>query len=141
MLGGSVRGRRVAVLGVAFKPNSDDVRDSPGLDVCGRLAAEGAIVTVHDPAAMPNAARRSPGLGYRQSVTEAAAGAELVLHVTEWLEYQAIDPGALAQVVAQRNLIDARCALDVDLWRDAGWAVQVLGRHVTHAVPGGNNRL
>ena len=127
-LGGSLRGKRVAVLGVAFKPNSDDVRDSPGLDVCGRLAAEGAIVTVHDPIAMDNAARLQPGLGYRQSVTEAVVGAELVLHLTEWPEYRAIDPFALADVVAECNLIDARCALDVNLWRDAGWSVRVLGR-------------
>jgi UDPglucose 6-dehydrogenase len=128
MLGGSVDGRRVAVLGVAFKPNSDDVRDSPGLDVCRRLAAEGAAVTVHDPAAMANAARLQPGLGYRPSVAAAAAGADLVIHTTEWLEYQAIDPSALAQAVAQRKLIDARCALDARLWRDAGWTVRVLGR-------------
>ena len=128
MLGGSVRGRRVAVLGIAFKPNSDDVRDSPGLDVCARLAAEGAIITVHDPAAMSSAARLQPDLGYRQSVTEAAAGADLVMHLTEWHEYQAIDPSVLAQVVAQCNLIDARCSLNADLWRDAGWAVRVLGR-------------
>ncbi|HEY2579995.1 MAG TPA: UDP-glucose/GDP-mannose dehydrogenase family protein [Streptosporangiaceae bacterium] len=135
MLGGSVYGRRVAVLGVAFKPNSDDVRDSPGLDVCRRLVADGAIVTVHDPAAMANAARLQPGLGYRQSATEAAAGAELVMHVTEWLEYRAIDPSAFAQVVAERNLLDARCALNVDLWREAGWAVRVLGR-VLHRLEG-----
>ncbi len=128
MLGGSVCGHRVAVLGVAFKPNSDDVRDSPGLDVCRRLAAEGAVVTVHDPAAMVNAARLWPDLGYRQSVTEAVTGADLVLHLTEWREYRALDPSALAQVVAQRKLIDARCALNAELWRDAGWAVRILGQ-------------
>jgi UDPglucose 6-dehydrogenase len=127
-LGGSLAGRRATVLGVAFKPNSDDVRDSPGLDVCGRLAAEGAIVTVHDPVAMASAARLQPDLRYCPSVTEAVTGADLVLHLTEWPEYRAIDPAALAQVAAQRNLIDARSALDADLWRAAGWTVRVMGR-------------
>lgn len=128
MLGGSVAGKRVAALGVAFKPNSDDVRDSPGLDVCGRLTSEGAIVSVHDPVAMANASRLRPDLHYKQSVTEAANAADVVLHLTEWAEYRAIDPSWLGTVVAQRNVIDARCALDARLWADAGWSVRVLGR-------------
>jgi len=126
--GGSLDGRRVAVLGVAFKPNSDDVRDSPSLAVCDRLAAEGAVVSVHDPVAMPSAARKRPGLRYAPSVSEAAEGADLVLHLTEWSDYRAIDPVALARVVARRVIIDARCCLDADLWREAGWTVHVLGR-------------
>jgi UDPglucose 6-dehydrogenase len=126
--GGSLEGSRVAVLGVAFKPNSDDVRDSPSLAVCDRLTAEGAIVSVHDPVAMPSAARKRPGLRYAPSVFEAAEDADLVLHLTEWSDYRAIDPAALAWVVARRVIIDARCCLDADLWRDAGWTVQVLGR-------------
>ena len=95
--GGSLDGRRVAVLGVAFKPNSDDVRDSPSLAVCDRLTAEGAIVSVHDPVAMPSAARKRPALRYAPSVFEAAEGADLVLHLTEWSDYRAIDPAALAR--------------------------------------------
>jgi UDPglucose 6-dehydrogenase len=126
--GGTLDGRRVAVLGVAFKPNSDDVRDSASLAVCERLTAEGAIVSVHDPVAMPNAARRQPGLRYAGSVSAAAADADLVLHLTEWSDYQAIDPAALARVVARRVIIDARCCLDAGLWHDAGWSVHVLGR-------------
>jgi UDPglucose 6-dehydrogenase len=126
--GGFLDGKRVAVLGVAFKPNSDDVRDSPSLAVCGRLRAEGAIVSVHDPVAMPNAAKRRPDLVYARSVSEAAEGAELVLHLTEWSDYQAIDPAALGRVVARPVIIDARCCLDAGLWRDAGWTVHVLGR-------------
>ena len=126
--GGTLDGRRVAVLGVAFKPNSDDVRDSPSLAVCDRLRAEGAIVSVHDPVAMPNAAKRRPDLVYARSVFEAAQGAELVLHLTEWSDYQAIDPAALGRVVARRVIIDARCCLDAGLWHDAGWTVRVLGR-------------
>ena len=126
--GGSLDGSRVAVLGVAFKPNSDDVRDSPSLAVCDRLAAEGALVSVHDPVAMPNAARKRPGLRCAPSVPEAAEGADLLLHLTEWSDYRAIDPAALARVVARRVIIDARCCLDAALWRAAGWTVHVLGR-------------
>jgi UDPglucose 6-dehydrogenase len=126
--GGTLDGKRVAVLGVAFKPNSDDVRDSPSLGICDRLAAEGAIVSVHDPVAMPNAAKKQPGLTYAPSVSEAAEGAELVLHLTEWSDYRAIDPAALARVVARPVIIDARCCLDADLWRAAGWSVRILGR-------------
>jgi UDPglucose 6-dehydrogenase len=126
--GGTVNGRRVAVLGVAFKPDSDDIRDSASLAVCDRLMSEGAIVSVHDPVAMPNAARRRPGLVCAPSVSEAAEGADLVLHMTEWSDYRAIDPAALARVVAQRVIIDARCCLDAALWHEAGWTVHVLGR-------------
>ena len=126
--GGSLAGRRVAVLGVAFKPDSDDVRDSPSLAVCDRLAAEGVVVSVHDPVAMPSAARKRPGLCCAPSVSDAAKGADLVLHLTEWSDYRAIDPAALARVVARRVIIDARCCLDAGLWREAGWTVHVLGR-------------
>jgi UDPglucose 6-dehydrogenase len=127
-VGGTLSGRRVAVLGVAFKPGSDDVRDSPSLDVCDRLSSEGAVVSVHDPVAMKNAARVKPGLRYAETVTDAAAGADLVMHLTEWADYRAIDPVALGAVVARRNIVDARCALDVNFWRAAGWSVRVLGR-------------
>ena len=126
--GGRLPGRRVAVLGIAFKPNSDDIRDSPSLDICQRLAAEGAIVSVHNPVAMPNAARKHPGLRYPASVSEAAQDADLVLHLTDWPDYQAIDPAALAEVVAGKVIIDARCSLDADLWRRTGWSVKILGR-------------
>lgn len=126
--GGSLAGRRVAVLGVAFKPGSDDVRDSPSLAVCDGLVAEGAIVSVHDPVAMPSAARKRPDLRYAGSVSEAAEAADLVLHLTEWSDYRAIDPAALAGVVARRVIIDARCCLDAALWRNADWSVHVLGR-------------
>jgi UDPglucose 6-dehydrogenase len=127
-VGGDLAGQRVAVLGAAFKPNSDDIRDSPSLAISGRLADEGAVVTVHDPAAMPNAARVRPDLRYADSVHDAAAGAQLVLHLTEWSDYRAIDPDALRAIVANPVLIDARCALDSALWRAAGWTVHVPGR-------------
>jgi UDPglucose 6-dehydrogenase len=127
-VGGDLTGKRIAVLGVAFKPNSDDIRDSPSLDICVRLTAEGARVSVHDPVAMSNAARIRPELRYADSVHEAAEDAEIVLHLTEWSDYRAIDPATLAKLVAQPVLIDARCTLDADLWRTAGWSVYVPGR-------------
>src|ERR1700761_950732 len=125
---GELRGTRIAVLGVAFKPNSDDIRDSPSLDICGRLAEAGAVVSVHDPVAMPNASRARPDLRFAGSVFEAAEGAEVVLHLTEWADYRAIDPAALGAVVARRYLIDARCALDAAAWQASGWTVRILGR-------------
>jgi UDPglucose 6-dehydrogenase len=128
VLDGTLAGRRIAVLGLAFKPGSDDVRDSPSLHVCGQLLREGALVSVHDPVAMGNAMRIQPDLRYAGSVSEAAASADAVLHLTEWADYRAIDPAMLAAVVAQRNMIDARCALDEKAWRSAGWSFRVLGR-------------
>jgi UDPglucose 6-dehydrogenase len=127
-VGGDLAGKRITVLGAAFKPNSDDIRDSPSLAISGRLADEGAVVTVHDPAAMGNAARVRPDLQYADSVHEAAEGAQLVLHLTEWSDYRAIDPDALRAIVANPVLIDGRCALDSALWRAAGWTVHVPGR-------------
>jgi UDPglucose 6-dehydrogenase len=128
VLGGSLAGRRVGVLGAAFKPGSDDVRNSASLDVCGRLHAEGAIVTVHDPVAVPSAALVRPDLRYAESALLAAAGADLVLHLTDWEEYRLIDPHVLGAVVARRLVIDARSVLDERRWRSAGWSFHALGR-------------
>jgi UDPglucose 6-dehydrogenase len=127
-VGGDLAGQRIAVLGAAFKPNSDDIRDSPSLAISGRLADEGAVVTVHDPVAMGNAARVRPDLHYADSAHQAAEGADIVLHLTEWSDYRAIDPSALAAVVARPVLIDGRCTLDSAAWRAAGWTVLVPGR-------------
>lgn len=127
-LGGTLADRRVAVLGVAFKPGTDDVRDSPSLDVCSRLLREGAIVSAHDPAALPNASLVMPQLHAAHSVVEAVQDAELILHLTEWPDYLALDPALLATVVTRRAIIDARCALDTVLWHNAGWQIQVPGR-------------
>src|SRR5580704_5079636 len=127
-VGGDLDGKRIAVLGAAFKPNSDDIRDSPSLAISGQLADEGAIVAVHDPVAMPNAARVRPDLRYADSVHDAAEGADIVLHLTEWTDYRAIDPADLRSVVANPVLIDARCTLDAPAWRAAGWTVLIPGR-------------
>jgi UDPglucose 6-dehydrogenase len=127
-LGGTFVGRTVAVLGAAFKPDSDDVRDSPALDVAVSIHERGAHVRVHDPQAMANAQARYPLLTYSPDVESACAGADVVLHLTEWAEYRALDPEALASVVAGRRLVDGRNVLDPAVWRKAGWTYRALGR-------------
>jgi UDPglucose 6-dehydrogenase len=128
LAGGSLAGRKIGALGVAFKPGSDDVRSSASLDVCGRLAAEGALVTVHDPVATASAARVRPDLRYAESAVAAAADADLIVHLTDWEEYRLIDPELLGTVVAQRRVIDTRAALDEERWRSTGWSFHALGR-------------
>jgi UDPglucose 6-dehydrogenase len=128
LVGGTLIGRKVAVLGVAFKPHSDDVRDSPALNVAGRLQLQGAHVAVYDPRATDNARRIFPTLEYAPSVDEACRGAHVVLHLTEWPEFGEIDPSELATVVDQRNVVDGRNCLDADAWRAAGWTYRSLGR-------------
>jgi len=128
LLDDSLSGRRVGVLGAAFKPHSDDIRDSPALDVASRLHRAGAHVTVYDPAALANARRDYPALEYADSAVEAATGADAVLHLTEWPEFVRMDPAVLGDVVRQRNVVDGRNALDAARWRAAGWHYRALGR-------------
>jgi UDPglucose 6-dehydrogenase len=128
LLGGRLQGRRVAVLGAAFKAGSDDVRDSPALDVAATLQARGADVRVHDPKAGDNAARAKPGLRIAPSVEDAGDGADIVLVLTDWDEFRAIDPVAFSDVVRTPCVLDGRLALDADKWRAAGWDVHALGR-------------
>lgn len=128
VLDGSFIDRRIAVLGAAFKPNSDDVRDSPALDVAARLHVQGAEVRVTDPHAIENARRTHPGLTYLASLDEAVEGADLVLLLTEWREYVSLDPADLAKQVRTPVVIDGRNALDPQAWRDAGWTYRGLGR-------------
>jgi UDPglucose 6-dehydrogenase len=128
LVGGSFGGMRVAVLGAAFKPNSDDIRDSPALDVGATIQRRGAAVTVYDPVAMDNARVKYPQLGYRESALAAVKGADLVLHLTEWPEFREADPEVLGEVVAERRIVDGRNALDPARWRAAGWVYRALGR-------------
>jgi UDPglucose 6-dehydrogenase len=121
-------GSRVAVLGAAFKPESDDIRDSPALNVAGRLHLYGAHVTVHDPRAMDNARRTWPTLAYADSVHEACAGAHVVLVLTEWSQFREVSPESLDAVVAQKAVVDGRNCLDPLAWRAAGWTYRALGR-------------
>ncbi|MFI6445384.1 UDP-glucose dehydrogenase family protein [Kitasatospora sp. NPDC050543] len=126
--GGGFLGRRVAVLGAAFKPNSDDIRDSPALNVAAQIQLQGAQVTVYDPKAMDNARKMFPSLSYGTSALETAEGAHVVLHLTEWQEFRELDPAALGAVVAERRMIDGRNVLDGARWRAAGWTYRAMGR-------------
>jgi UDPglucose 6-dehydrogenase len=128
LVGGSFGGMRVAVLGAAFKPNSDDIRDSPALDVAASIQRQGAAVCLYDPQAMGNARVKHPELGYRDSALGAAKGADIVLHLTEWAEFRSMDPAVLGEVVADRRIVDGRNALDPATWRAAGWTYRALGR-------------
>jgi UDPglucose 6-dehydrogenase len=125
---GDFDGRRIAVLGASFKPNSDDIRDSPALDVATRIQQAGATVTVYDPAAMDNARIRYPQLTYAPSAVEAAMQADAVLHLTEWQEFREMDPAVLSEVVRDRHIVDGRNALDPARWRADGWHYRALGR-------------
>jgi UDPglucose 6-dehydrogenase len=127
-LTGGVAGRRVTVLGAAFKAGSDDIRDSPAMDVAGRLHRLGAHIHVHDPRAADNVRRAHPELEVDDDVDTACAGAELVLLLTDWDEYRGLDPVALAGVVADPLILDGRLAVDPDKWAAAGWRVRALGR-------------
>lgn len=128
MLDGDVAGKRVAVWGAAFKPHSDDVRDSPALAIAGQLHLRGADVHVYDPKATETARHRFPTLTYAASAAECAEGADLLLHLTEWPEFREVDPAELARRVRRTQVIDGRNKLDVAAWRQAGWTVRGLGR-------------
>ncbi|QIG44670.1 UDP-glucose/GDP-mannose dehydrogenase family protein [Nocardioides anomalus] len=126
--GGSIVGRRLAVLGAAFKPDSDDIRDSPALSVAAQMQLQGAQVTVTDPQAIDNARKKWPDLTYAETVEDAVRDAEAVLLLTEWPEYVALDPATLRGQVAVPRLIDGRNCLDPAEWRAAGWTYRALGR-------------
>jgi UDPglucose 6-dehydrogenase len=135
LAGGSLAGRRVAALGLAFKPGSDDIRDSPALDVAARIHGLGATVTAFDPAAMPRARRACPGLRYADSAAGAAHDADVLLLLTEWPEFTGADPVALGAAVARRNVVDGRNALDRASWQAAGWRYRALGRPAGSSPP------
>jgi UDPglucose 6-dehydrogenase len=127
-LGENLAGKKVAVLGAAFKPDSDDVRDSPALDIAVQIHAAGASVEIFDPKAMDNAKLRFPTLAFAQSIDECLAQADIVLHLTEWQAFRDIDPAMAATLVNNLIIIDGRNALDRELWQMAGWKVRALGR-------------
>ena len=124
----NLSGKKIAVLGAAFKPDSDDVRDSPALDIAAQIAAAGAIVTVHDPKAIEPAKKRFPALGFSEDIEGALKDADLVLHLTEWKLYRELDPAKMAKLVANPIIIDGRNALDREAWVAAGWKFRALGR-------------
>ena len=125
---GSLLGHRVTVLGCAFKPNSDDVRDSPALSVAGSLSLAGAAVTVYDPEGMDNAKKVFPTLDYAADTESALREAELVILATEWQQFKELDPNEAGELVDNKHIIDGRNVLDVAAWSNAGWKIQALGR-------------
>ncbi len=127
---GSLTGKAVTMLGISFKPDSDDLRDSPALEISQRLTALGAKVTVHDPVSLTPLATRSPELYREEDLLKAATGADLVVLGTEWKQYREIDPVEFGKVVATKTIIDGRNVLDVSKWQAAGWRVIALGRNV-----------
>jgi len=127
---GSLTGKAVTMLGISFKPDSDDLRDSPALEISQRLTALGAKVTVHDPVSLTPLATRSPELYPEEDLLKAATGADLVILGTEWKQYREIDPVEFGRVVATKTIIDGRNVLDVSKWQATGWRVIALGRNV-----------
>jgi UDPglucose 6-dehydrogenase len=125
--GGELRGRRVGLWGAAFKANTDDIRDSPALDVAEQLHTQGAAVTVYDPMAMDNARAAHPHLGYAEGAISAATGADVLVIITAWPEFAELDPEAVGTVVANRAVIDARHVVDAAEWESAGWKMRFLG--------------
>ena len=123
-----LKGKKIAVLGAAFKPDSDDVRDSPALDIAAQIHAAGADVWVHDPKAIEPARRRFPTLNFHQEVDKCIENSDAILHLTEWKMYRELDPVALKPKVRSATVIDGRNALDRELWTRAGWKFRALGR-------------
>ncbi|MCS5713710.1 UDP-glucose/GDP-mannose dehydrogenase family protein [Herbiconiux sp. CPCC 205716] len=128
MLGGQAFDKKVAVLGLAFKPDSDDIRDSPALDIAVQLNGLGAVVSATDPHAISNAKAKHPQLHFVESVGEAVAHAEIVLLLTEWSEYRALTPADIESAVAGKRIIDGRNVLSSPEWRSAGWDYRAMGR-------------
>ena len=128
LVGGSLIGASVAVLGAAFKPDSDDVRDSPALNIAGQIQLQGASVTVYDPKAMDNSRALFPTLSYATSALEACEGADAILVLTEWKQFRDLEPGDVETIVRQRNIMDGRNCLSPEKWRAAGWVYRGVGR-------------
>jgi UDPglucose 6-dehydrogenase len=126
--GGSSEGRRIGVWGAAFKPGTDDIRDSPALAVAMALHERGGDVVVYDPRAMDNARKAFPGLEYADSAAAVTDGADVLLHLTEWQEFGMADPAQLAGRMRRARLVEGRSGLDLDRWSKAGWTCDVLGR-------------
>jgi UDPglucose 6-dehydrogenase len=125
---GDVKSKNVAILGVAFKPDSDDIRDSPAISIAKRLIELGANVTVHDPEALQILSKINPEIKSSDKVEDALANADLVLHLTEWQQYREVDPTKLFKLVKTRTIIDGRNILDRATWNSAGWKIIYLGR-------------
>jgi UDPglucose 6-dehydrogenase len=139
--GGSFIGKKIAVLGAAFKPHSDDIRDSPALNIAAQARLQGADVVVTDPAAIDNAKALWPDLTYTATAQEACTGADVVLLLTEWPEYTGLDPAVLGTLTRNPTIIDGRNALDPTVWRTAGWTYHGIGRPAARTPASGRSVL
>ena len=127
---GDVKGKTIVVLGAAFKPDTDDIRDSPAIDIASRLTVQGANVLVHDPISLPGVREHYPALTTEDDLTVALTGADLVILATEWKQYRELDPAVIGQLVGTKTLIDGRNYLDIVAFKAAGWRTIALGRNV-----------
>ena len=127
---GDVKGKTIVVLGAAFKPDTDDIRDSPAIDIASRLTVQGANVLVHDPISLPGVREHYPALTTEDDLTVALTGADLVILATEWKQYRELDPAVIGQLVGTKTLIDGRNYLDIAAFKAAGWRTIALGRNV-----------
>jgi UDPglucose 6-dehydrogenase len=125
---GTVSGKTIAILGAAFKPDSDDIRDSPALDIALALSQNGANVQLHDPVAVPQVREKNLPVNAIDNIEDVFVTADLVLHLTEWPIYRELDPKKLGEKVTARKIIDGRNCLDLELWSNAGWQVTYLGK-------------
>jgi UDPglucose 6-dehydrogenase len=125
---GILLGTRITVLGAAFKPESDDVRDSPALSIAAQLQLQGAVVTVTDPKALGNAAKRFPELQYEEDLDTAITKAHALLLLTEWRQYKSLDPRLAGALVTTPRILDGRNVLDAKKWRSEGWTYKGMGR-------------
>lgn len=133
---GTVAEKKIFVLGAAFKPNSDDLRDSPALAVATKLKSLGANVFIHDPKAGEHVKQSNPELNVVDNLAEGFSMAHAVVLATEWDEYKQVDPQLSGTLMAQKVVVDGRNVLDVEAWRNAGWKIYALGRSVANEVGG-----
>jgi UDPglucose 6-dehydrogenase len=126
--GGSVAGLTVGVLGLTFKANTDDMRDAPSLDIVPALQAAGAKIVAFDPEGMKEAARMMPGIAFARTAYEAAAGADVLVVITEWHEFRGLDPRRLKEAMRKPRIVDLRNIFNPEEMRGLGFAYEGIGR-------------
>jgi UDPglucose 6-dehydrogenase len=129
---GDIRNKKITMLGISFKPDSDDLRDSPALEIALRLQALGGIVTVHDPVSLENLDKKSSGLISEADLSTAVKDADLMILGTEWADYKNLDPEAVSSLPRVKTIIDGRNVLNVDSWQKAGWRIIAPGRNIVN---------
>ena len=127
-VGGDLKGKTVAVLGLTFKAGTDDLRDSPSLAVIKRLQAEGAIIQAHDPTVQEHKEGIPVQVMISKEPLEACENADAVVLLTDWAEYETLDPNKVRKCLAEPNLIDTRNVFDPKEWEDRGFTYQGIGR-------------